>query len=144
MRFSLTFPKVFFVSLFLAISGCSYLTPYSSDFQCPDVDKGKCVSVNEAYKMSLNGKGQGEKDKDNKKGNKKEDAASGYKAALQEKLTDLIKNPVTPVVVPPKALRVLMFPYANKSELYMPRYIYILVDDPRWVVGDYLIDKERK
>ncbi|MBI3754640.1 MAG: TraV family lipoprotein, partial [Deltaproteobacteria bacterium] len=66
------------------------------------------------------------------------------KAALQEKLTDLIKNPVTPVVVPPKALRVLMFPYANKSELYMPRYIYILVDDPRWVVGDYLIDKDRR
>ncbi|MBI5328317.1 MAG: type IV conjugative transfer system lipoprotein TraV [Deltaproteobacteria bacterium] len=133
------------------VSGCSALTPYSSSFQCPDVDKGKCVSVSEAYEESLNDSlnGSGKKNReegvknDSKKENKKDDTEPGYKSTLQKKLTNLIDNPVTPVVIPPKALRVLIFPYASKSELYMPRYIYILIDDPKWVVGDYLIKEGR-
>ena len=48
----------YFILLALAVcpvlTGCSALvSPYSTTFQCPDSDKGKCVSVKTAYDESL-------------------------------------------------------------------------------------------
>jgi len=40
----------------LLFSGCSTLiSGYNSEFQCPNTDKGKCVSVKEAYRESVEG-----------------------------------------------------------------------------------------
>jgi conjugal transfer pilus assembly protein TraV len=43
-------------------------------------------------------------------------------------------------------MRVLTLPYkGDENELYMLRYVYIIVDGPKWVMGDYLFkDKEGK
>ncbi len=51
----------------------------------------------------------------------------------------LLDDPVTPVVVPPTAMRVLFLPYpGDDHELYMPRYVFMFVDEPKWLLGDYL------
>ena len=52
IKFVLPVSALFFCGLFLA--GCSALvSPYSTTFQCPDSDKGKCVSVQTAYDESI-------------------------------------------------------------------------------------------
>jgi len=33
----------------------------------------------------------------------------------------------------------LILPYpGDDHELYMPRYVFMFVDEPRWLLGDYL------
>ena len=39
------------VLLFLV--GCGVVNPYRSDFKCPPLDDGKCISVGEAYDEAL-------------------------------------------------------------------------------------------
>jgi len=66
-----------------------------------------------------------------------------YQRAVNKKLASILKQPSTPLMAPPQVIRVLVLPYRGDSnELYMMRYIYLLIDDPRWVVGNYLIDAE--
>jgi len=54
----------------------------------------------------------------------------------------LVEAPVTPMLRPGRAIRTLILPYADRERpdrLYMPRYIYSILDKPQWVVGDYLV-----
>lgn len=131
--------------VFSGTSACSIM-PYRSTWQCPGTDKGKCVTVAEAYEASVKGVSadDGKKDGKGKKKNKAGDNAKTpeniYRDNLQTELANLIKEPVTPVVVPPKIIRVLIFPYPEKKFLFMPRYVYAMVDGPEWVVGNYLIE----
>jgi hypothetical protein len=37
----------------MAVSACSILNPYSSDFSCPKGDPGKCQSVRRSYEESF-------------------------------------------------------------------------------------------
>ncbi|MCR4287982.1 MAG: TraV family lipoprotein, partial [Deltaproteobacteria bacterium] len=62
-----------------------------------------------------------------------------YRDNLQKELSGLLEAPVTPVIIPPKVMRVLIFPYPDKTLLFMPRYIYMMIDEPEWVIGNYLI-----
>ena len=55
----------------------------------------------------------------------------------------MLKEPNTPLLAPPKVMRICILPYrGDQNELYMMRYVYLLVDEPKWVVGDYLVDGE--
>jgi conjugal transfer pilus assembly protein TraV len=58
-----------------------------------------------------------------------------YQRAVNKKLATMLKAPNTPLIAPPQVMR-------DMNELYMMRYIYLLIDDPKWVVGNYLIDAE--
>jgi conjugal transfer pilus assembly protein TraV len=43
------------------------------------------------------------------------------------------------VVVPPQVMRVLILPYTgDERELYMYRYVYMFVDEPRWLLKNPL------
>ena len=142
---------LFIVIIFaFGVSGCSVLTPYKTEFQCKSPYKGKCVSVKEAYAESKSNVPLPLAAKDGKKMDVKAaleaapvDSTEGYRDSLQRELSDLLDAPVTPVIVPPKVLRMLVFPYPEKSVLYMPRYIFLMVGDPEWVIGNYLVGKER-
>jgi len=133
--------------------GCSSLTPYKSDFQCPDTYKGKCVSLKEAYEQSLKGVNpEDEADlKVKKKGKSKvEGEGTGkelpeniYRESLFDELAGLIKDPVTPMVRPPKIMRALVLPYPDRERLYMPRYVFIMMDEPKWVIDSSLSGMER-
>ena len=60
-----------------------------------------------------------------------------YRSALFDKFNGLLKEPKTPIVAPPKVMRVLLLPYTGQeNEFYMLRYVYFFVDKPRWILGD--------
>ncbi len=127
----------------ILLAGC--LSPYSSDFKCPKTEGGKCVSLAEAYDESLrqnNGPAGSDNQADSgkdKDGAHAADPETGYQASLYKKMQRLLDDPVTPIVVPPTAMRVLILPYpGDDHELYMPRYVFMFVDEPSWLLGDYL------
>lgn len=148
------------IVLIFSLTGCAgVMNPYSSDFNCPKTYNGTCVSVSDAYHESLhaevhqgdNGNDQAlcdgcssEKEREEQSTYPVDETTQEhqYYEALYEELTGLIKEPVTPLIAPPKAMRVLFLPYkGNSDELYMYRYIYFFVDRQTWILGDYLTDE---
>jgi conjugal transfer pilus assembly protein TraV len=57
-----------------------------------------------------------------------------YQEGVYKKLAGLLEEPKTPLIAPPKVMRVLLLPYKNDRDLYMYRYAYFVVDDFRWVL----------
>lgn len=131
------------------LSGCSILNPYKSEFTCPQKENGKCVGVEKAYDESLT-KGK-EKSEDSSPARKTSapEKASGegsgrksellYQEEVYRKLAGLLREPVTPLVAPPRVMRVLLLPYKGEGgELFMPRYVYFMAENPQWIMGGYL------
>lgn len=133
------------ISLLMAccwlLTGCALFNPYQGDFECPRSEKGKCQSIKASYDESLDSL----KDPANSRGRDAAgagDAEDTYKQEVFKKLSGLLKQPETPMVAPPKVIRVLMLPYKGDArELYMQRYVYIILQDADFVIGDYLVDR---
>ena len=113
----------------LLLSGCSaVLNPYESSFNCPETEKGKCVSVEKAYGESLNplvkpesaGKEGACRDcgKDNLPGPAPTGEEKEYRDALFRRLAGLLKEPETPMVAPPQVMRVLLLPYIKNLQSF--------------------------
>lgn len=157
--------KVLLFVFCLAFYGCAgILNPYSDEFSCPKTYKGKCVSIQKAYEESLDPNFKEPEDNsyryelNKKKGcsggdcNKKggnigvlsmdtsltSDKGEGaYLDSLYKKMSSLLKEPSTPLIVPPKIMRVLIFSYTGDGEdLFMPRYVYFMADKPKWMLLD--------
>ncbi len=132
----------FFLSLVFTLAGCAgAMNPYSSSFSCPNFKNGRCVSVEDAYKDSTNGKYQDLWKESGAGKSKKEKAAPTeadlYQSALYGRLNGLLKSPVSPMVVPPQVMRVLILPYTGRdNELYMERYVYLFLSSPKWLLND--------
>lgn len=161
--------KALILAGMLLMSGCALLNPYESSFSCPESYNGKCVSVQTAYSessgLSVKAKDavadqlyencgtesenpgacaeSGKESAGANSSSKENDALTKYRAALFDKFTGLLKEPVTPVVAPPKTMRVLLLPYTGQdNEFYMLRYVYFFVDEPRWLLGDTVTSGE--
>ncbi len=123
--------------LLLFPAGC-FLNPYSSEFKCPKTESGQCVSVSDAYEESLKAASAPDRPDRVKNGGPVQDKEV-YKRGLFRKLAGLIKEPSTPLVVPPTVMRGLVLTYiGDENELYSYQYVYFFVDDPSWIFGDYL------
>jgi conjugal transfer pilus assembly protein TraV len=143
-------------------SGCSTIGVYDSEFSCPKAYNGRCISVSGAYDLAKKGHDDPEHDPDDDRGKKKESVQSrkkqveteqaeavavaeesahtSYKESLYRRFDGLLKEPDTPMVAPPQVMRILLLPYKGEgNELFMPRYVYMFVDEPRWVLGDSLV-----
>lgn len=151
----------FFLCAFF-ISGCSALvSPYSTTFQCPDSDKGKCVSVQTAYDESVEDNplvkepvGEECEECDDEKDNKDTDddhilkspvnaLEYNYQDSLYKKMTAIIDQPETPFVIPPDVIRVLIPSYSGSDNaLYGARYVYFFVTEPQWSLSSAMIDNE--
>lgn len=144
-----------------ALSGCAALvSPYSTAFQCPDSDKGKCVSVKTAYDESIEenplvkestcDECDGKEEK--KDGGKGENASVkpdvnvlkyNYQDSLYKKMTSIIEQPETPLVIPPDVMRVLIPSYTGAdNELFSARYVYFFVTEPRWSISSATEERE--
>jgi conjugal transfer pilus assembly protein TraV len=156
------FGSGFFLCAFL-LSGCSALvSPYSTTFQCPDSDKGKCVSVQTAYNESVEDnplvrepadaecdacEETADKKKEEKRGHKEQGALKElkyhYQDSLYKKMTAILEQPETPFVIAPDVIRVLIPSYTGSDNaLYGSRYVYFFVTDPQWSLSSATVDTE--
>lgn len=66
---------------------------------------------------------------------------TAYRDASLAKAAKLLKEPVTPIVIPPLVMRILIAPRRGADgELNMAQFSYVMVDKPRWAMGDYLTE----
>jgi len=107
------------------------INPYKSNFNCPYKESGKCISMTGAYDESRRDKSQ---PTDPAKGLIPTNGEKAYQESVYKKLSGLLDEPKTPLIAPPKVMRVLLLPYKNDRDLYMYRYAYFVVDDFRWVL----------
>ncbi len=154
-----------------ALGGCatlgSVMSPYSEKYSCKNNDHGQCVHPQKAYEDAVAGRPSRSdpavtNDKKMLRGEKAvaampgmaaaargksptvpANAYRGYRDSVYRELQGLIDQPVTPMLKPPRTVRTLILPYADRQRpdrLYMPRYVFSIVETPAWVVGDYLVD----
>jgi len=146
------------------LSGCttlgSALSPYSEKFSCKNDDHGQCIHPEKAYEDAAQGVASRSdpavtNDKKllrqhdtkflpaSKRGrNASVDAYGTYRDSVYRELQGLIEAPETPILRPARAVRTLILPYADRNRpdrLYMPRFVYSVLETPSWVVGGYLV-----
>ncbi|MBA4090136.1 MAG: conjugal transfer protein TraV [Sphingobium sp.] len=149
------------------LPGCasigSLMSPYSEKFSCKNKDHGQCIHPDRAYSDAVSNRPSRSdpsvtRDKAllkavgaaNAPGTAHPQAKAGtpgayegYRTSVYRELQGLIDAPVTPMLRPSRTVRTLILPYADRSRpdrLYMPRFVYSLLDRPQWVIGDYLVD----
>lgn len=128
--------------LMAALAACTTLgeavNPYKSNFICPYKESGRCVSVTGAYNESRMESGLSSEGAAYSSASPPllhaAPSEKAYQDSVYKKLTGLLEEPQTPVIAPPKVMRVLLLPYKNEKDLYMYRYAYFMVDDFRWVL----------
>jgi len=133
--------------ILMVLSGCSLFNPYNGEFTCPKTYNGKCTTVPNAYQESLGPDARPASKPVSKEHKSTEEIKispapvieTRYQDAVFEKLTGLLKEPTTPMIAPPQVIRVLILPYKGEgARLFMPRYVYLMVDEPKWVIGNPL------
>ena len=138
----------------------SVMAPYPEKFSCKNSDHGQCIHPERAYEDAVAGavsRSDPRVTNDRKmlKGNAAAAPAPaghargkaatpylGYRDSVYRELQGLVESPVTPMLRPGRTIRTLILPYADRERpdrLYMPRYVYSILDKPQWVVGDYLV-----
>ena len=156
-------------SLTLPLGGCatvgSLMSPYSEKFSCKNSDHGQCIHPENAYEDAIAGRAPRSDPavtRDKKllrsdgaadggqaatgvpsRGKTGPGAYSGYRDSVYRELQGLIDQPETPMLKPAQAVRILILPYADRQRpdrLYMPRYVYSILERPSWVVGGYLVE----
>lgn len=151
------------VALLLCLPGCtamgSLLSPYPEKFSCKNNDHGQCIHPQRAYEDAVAGvHSRSDPGVTNDRrllrdstsahigGRQKRQgphsAYGSYKDSVYQELKGLIEAPVTPMLKPARTIRTLILPYADRQRpdrLYMPRYVYSIVDKPVWVVGGALV-----
>ena len=160
------FLRIGLVFALASLTGCtaigSMMSPYPEKFGCKNSDHGVCIHPEQAYADAVAGRASVSDPRvtnDRKllrtHGDRASRASSipaaaqpaeafaGYRDSVYAKLQGLIEQPVTPMLKTPRTVRTLILPYADRTRpdrLYMPRYVYSILDRPDWVVGDYLVD----
>ena len=126
------------------------MNPYNDDFTCKGGPPGKCAPTADIYGEVVGLKKPAtQTDIVQQSGlpvlSAPSTNESAYREAEMAKAARLLKQPITPVIVPPLVMRVLILPYQGEGgELNMMRYAYIMADKPRWVMGDYLVKQQEE
>ena len=119
----------------ILLSACSTMkdaiNPYNEDFKCraPE-DDGECIDTPTAYKKARYPEIVSD-----------EYPVNGLQQEVQDNrykiLAELLQEPKKPMLQPPKILRVLLLPYKGENEeLFMTRYIYVKIEDSKWILTD--------
>ena len=109
------------------------INPYKSNFNCPYKESGRCISMTGAYDESRAGADTAAWTRRRRRSSPT-NGEKAYQEGVYKKLAGLLEEPKTPLIAPPKVMRVLLLPYKNDRDLYMYRYAYFVVDDFRWVL----------
>lgn len=145
------------------LPGCttlgSAMSPYPEKFSCKNSDHGQCIHPDKAYADAVAGRASksdpkvtngsqaaetpGRTGAQRSSRNATVDGYVSYRSSIYRELQGLVEAPVTPMLRPGRTVRTLILPYADRDRpdrLYMPRYVYSILDKPQWVVGDYLVN----
>lgn len=142
------------ISASIGLSACSSVfSAYKSDFSCKNSDHGKCESTLQAYDRAI-GSTVEAKPTQTVEGvegveghahvHEPADNFKGYQDAVYGEVADLVAEPNTPILIKPKTIRTLVMPYtdpAKPNRLYMPRYVYSILEESKFVLGNYLKPK---
>jgi conjugal transfer pilus assembly protein TraV len=150
--------KLIVLCLITLTCGCAGVLPYEDDVSCRLSDNyGMCMSIQDTY----NGGKAHRKDLQLKPGKTVNPEQSGepvqdsngalssrdlYIDNYYREISSLIREPETPLIRQPKQMRTLILSYSdasNQRTLYMPRYIYSIVEDPKYILHDYFRVPER-
>lgn len=145
----------------------SMMSPYSEKYSCKNSDHGQCIHPDKAYADAVAGRPSRSdplvtndrkllrdhaeaahpESAPARTGGKVMPGGGGafgtYRDSVYREMQGLIDQPVTPMLKPSQAVRTLILPYADRQRpdrLYMPRYVYSILDKPQWVVGGYLVE----
>ncbi|MBT0667388.1 TraV family lipoprotein [Novosphingobium profundi] len=155
--------SVLALSLLASLAGCaavgSVLSPYSEKFDCKNSDHGQCIHPERAYAdavagvaskpdpevtndRAMLGRSSASTGPSSTRAKAAASAYGSYRESVYRELKGLIEAPVTPMLKPARTVRTLILPYAGRQRpdrLYMPRYVYSVIDRPVWVVGGALV-----
>lgn len=144
----------------LATAGCN---PYASEFKCgKDTPFGICGSTPEVYSQVVDSPRPAENPPNGevvldtcpdcaKSGKPKPTQASpapgqppaltAYEEALLTKEATLLKQPVTPIVVPPPVMRIKFFSMQGETGdvLDMDSYRFVILGKPKFLLGNQLV-----
>ena len=127
--------KTIYVGLLIltVVAGCAPVknaaNPHEAYVRCRARDaEGQCVDTPTAYRQA-----------------RVPDPATETTSAVQDEaqgeryraISDLLAAPETPLLNPPKILRVLLLPYRGEAnELFMSRYAYLEIEPAEWVLTE--------
>ncbi len=123
--------------LFILITACAPLqetiNPYEENFKCKARDDaGECIDTPTAYKKARYQEVATETVTEPADGIKQDVQNNRYKV-----VAELLQEEKKPLLQPPKILRVLLLPYKGEDEeLFMSRYVYIKIEDSKWILTD--------
>ena len=126
-------PLLIGLLILTVVAGCApvknAVNPYEENFRCRAKDsEGQCVDTPTAYRQA-----------------RVPDPATGTTSAVQDEaqgeryraISELLAAPETPLLNPPKILRVLLLPYRGEAnELFMSRYAYLEIEPAEWVLTE--------
>jgi len=145
MKHCKIFPVLPALPLFLLLSACSpmqkAINPYEENFKCraPE-DAGNCVDTPTAYRDARYPRMDDELLEPLGSRSRKEALEHRYKT-----VAGLLREEKKPLLLPPKILRVLLLPYRGQDgELFMSRYVYIKIEDSRWILTDLSEGRENR
>ena len=126
-------PLLIGLLILTVVAGCApvknAVNPYEENFRCRAKDsEGQCVDTPTAYRQAR------VPDPATETTSTVQDEAQGerYRA-----ISDLLAAPETPLLNPPKILRVLLLPYRGEAnELFMSRYAYLEIEPAEWVLTE--------
>ena len=126
-------PLLIGLLILTVVAGCApvknAVNPYEENFRCRAKDsEGQCVDTPTAYRQA-----------------RVQDPATESSSTVQAEaqgaryraISDLLAAPETPLLNPPKILRVLLLPYRGEAnELFMSRYAYLEIEPAEWVLTE--------
>ena len=126
-------PLLIGLLILTVVAGCApvknAVNPYEENFRCRAKDsEGQCVDTPTAYRQA-----------------RVPDPATETTSAVQDEaqgeryraISELLEAPETPLLNPPKILRVLLLPYRGEAnELFMSRYAYLEIEPAEWVLTE--------
>lgn len=145
---------VLLVTLNISIQGCAWMFPYDQEFNCPRGENaGECVNSMEAYERASTGvnkykRKSPEPELEAEAGEEPVVAAhdTGYRNyvdANYEQVARLLTSPTTPMVTMPEIMEILILNRQadNNKTIYGGRWVHVIVEDSKFVIGDYLKPK---
>lgn len=147
--------KIYMYLFILVISfsfvGCAKVfNPYESEFMCPDIPKGKCATMQQAYNESFSPADiknemvldpppcvdcDKSKDSSIEENPELSEAENKYKAQLYRKFSNNIRtDEKTPSIIPPKIMKMLVVNYEEDGDIfYGSRYVYFMSGKYTWL-----------